>query len=83
MLNSLSAKRDETKEDYPADSTNISDDEHRIPSITDVFSEPAVDLEEGAEQSANEEQAQTGGAQQTESTANQQNEGMEATITVE
>ncbi|MCL2689379.1 MAG: hypothetical protein FWE57_05985 [Chitinispirillia bacterium] len=75
VLNSLSAKIDETKEET-ADSTNISDDEHRILSITDTFSEPAVlDLEGGAEQPANEEQ--------TESAADQQNDGMEATITVE
>jgi len=73
VLNSLSAKHDEPKEE-PADSAGVSDDEaeHRIPSVTDVFSEPAVlDLEEGAEQSANGEQAES------------VNEGMEAAVTVE
>jgi len=84
VLGSLSANRDDIKEDNPADSTGVSEEtEHRIPSVADIFSEPAVDLDEGAEQPANEEQIQDSDVGQTESGSNQQNEGMEATVTAE
>ena len=75
VLNSLAARRDDTQEDYPAEPADDSGEtEHRIPSVTDIFSEPAVNIDE---QPANEEH--DSGINEIEP----QDTGMEATITVE
>lgn len=77
VLNSLSADRDNAQDDYPSDPADDSEEtERRIPSVADVFSEPAADSDD---QSPNGEEAQNS----AELPVNQQNEGMEATITVE
>ena len=77
VLNSLSAGNNDTRDDYPADTLVIPEEtDHRIPSVTDLFSEPAMDITEQSEES---------GAQpiNEEQTDNQQSDGMEATVTAE
>jgi hypothetical protein len=74
VLNSLSAGNNDTRDDYPADTLVIPEEtEHRIPSVTDLFSEPAMDLTEQSEESG----------EQTQASDSEQNEGMEATVTAE
>jgi hypothetical protein len=89
VFDSLSDKNDNTRENYSEDSTDVSDGAaQRIPSVTDMFAEPSVDLEDsgeesGAEQPVNGEQTQVSDAEQTEPAAVGQSGGMEAEVTVE